>query len=724
MARAIHWRIPFVSLDDTPYQVNIYEEGYQGNVVILKGGAQPFVTEELDDPDAFLPIRTSSGYITVICESASLVNDILPVNVHDRYVELVDVTPNANKVAWNGYVMPEEYSGDWNVTPFELSLPVASPIGACLDLKYDGFFKAVTIGDCLKKILNNQLKVNPTYIMSGKFPAQTASMLTAIFSDIMFAEVENDSLSPAYGSGQNVRIEEEYSTIGDILEALCKLYGYVIHETPDALWFCSSDMGLDYYQTEINYTQNASYLQSESVVTLTDADLPMVTSALNSRSLLPGKSKVRVYCEAEEVGEMLEIDYDGQTPSSPRCYDWIDGSDTYGFNRILWANNSDNICYQYDMQDIAHTGVDMFDENFYAAGRVYYGACFISIAKWEYPRYIPQTDFSKYNPYLLLSSSYGDHLTAPLKLCARLKSKKQYSAINFTENGLRFNLKCLGSKDWINFKLPEWAYRHHLVMVIRWGDYVYSPRYDSEGFPINDHTAWGEWPEDHPQQPKIEYTLSSEENYIPHTTESIPNDEKTSTGFFSMVRSYIYDWWTITEVEEGIQIVVPSDIAALIYGYITVDFYSFYEQDGIKYLLLSDISLWHKEFPVKSLDDDTDYYLSDFRRQLSNSKNEEYEYEQTLNNLMVRYSPSGVLPPTLEQGSSADYYEQTILDRLASWYDRTIEQITVTVQNENISPGQRIARGNDKYIVVSKAHNWRDGMVTLTMQKLYEQAQT
>ena len=73
--------------------------------------------------------------------------------------------------------------------------------------------------------------------------------------------------------------------------------------------------------------------------------------------------------------------------------------------------------------------------------------------------------------------------------------------------------------------------------------------------------------------------------------------------------------------------------------------------------------------------------------------------------------------------SSADYYEQTILDRLASWYDRTIEQVIVTVQNENISPGQRIARGNDKYIVVSKAHNWRDGMVTLTMQKMYEQAQ-
>ena len=190
MARVIHWRIPFVSLDNTSYQVNIYEEGYQGNVVILKGGAQPFVTEELDDSDAFLPIRTSSGYITVICESASLVNEILPVNVHDRYVELVDVTPNANKVAWNGYIMPEEYSGDWNVTPFELSLPVASPIGASLALDYTAFERVVTIGDVLRKILKDIVEWQPTYIMSGKFPAQTASMMTAMLPALAVAAIQ------------------------------------------------------------------------------------------------------------------------------------------------------------------------------------------------------------------------------------------------------------------------------------------------------------------------------------------------------------------------------------------------------------------------------------------------------------------------------------------------------------------------------------------------------
>ena len=101
-------------------------------------------------------------------------------------------------------------------------------------------------------------------------------MLTAMFSDIQFAELTQDSQSPAFGTGQNIGFGDEYSTIGDVLEAFCRLYGYVIHETPETLWFCSSDMSLDYYQTEMNYNPTASYVASESVVTLTDASMPDV----------------------------------------------------------------------------------------------------------------------------------------------------------------------------------------------------------------------------------------------------------------------------------------------------------------------------------------------------------------------------------------------------------------------------------------------------------------
>ena len=92
-----------------------------------------------------------------------------------------------------------------------------------------------------------------------------------------------------------------------------------------------------------------------------------------------------------------------------------------------------------------------------------------------------------------------------------------------------------------------------------------------------------------------------------------------------------------------------------------------------------------------------------------------------VNNMMADYSPSGVIPPETVQDTDADYFEQTILSRLADWFDRTIEQLTVTVAYSTLNPGQRVVRGNDKYIVVSRADSWRDGMVTLTLQKMYEQ---
>jgi hypothetical protein len=64
---AIHWQVKFKSLRaGTDYTVNIYDAAYSGNPIPLKGGAEPFITQEDDDEDMFLPIRTQSGYIRIV----------------------------------------------------------------------------------------------------------------------------------------------------------------------------------------------------------------------------------------------------------------------------------------------------------------------------------------------------------------------------------------------------------------------------------------------------------------------------------------------------------------------------------------------------------------------------------------------------------------------------------------------------------------------------------
>jgi hypothetical protein len=719
--RGIHWQIPFKALDGTSYQVNIYEEGYDGNVVVLKGGAQPFVTEETDDSDAFLPIRSSSGYISVICENAELVNQILPVNVHDRYVELYNAT--AQKTVWNGYILPSEFSGEWNVTPYELQLPVASPIAACQDLKYEGFMKAVTIGDALKKILYDQMKVAPSFIMSGKFPAQTASFLTAIFSDIQFAEVDSSPLSPAYGSGQNVEFGDEYTTIGEVLEAICKLYGYVLHETPDALWFCSSDMSTDYYQTEINYDPNDDYLQSETTIALSDVDMPDIAASYNERSLLPGKSKVRVYCEAEEVNEMWNIESEDLEQIDSSFYRYPENAlfgEDEGFFTYTRYNGPKKTCAQYlssdyeqhDPHPIYNTSI--FNANRLANARNLFGANFISIAQWKKPDYIWPDEYDKYTNGLMLCQPENYYVGASVCL-ARIQSEHSYSAMNFLKNGIILSCKCVASKGWdkLNFK---YKYDKGIFYIaIKWGDKYYIAGLPERG----DNPSDGHWSD----TPGEEGTYYDKSFFLLLDSYDSTNDEGTSELFKVNPSSFDQsDFFrqTVWDIRNARKILLREDEVRDVNGPITIEFWSYASPNSMPYLLLTDMHLDHVPFSYESLGDNTDHYLSDFRRNLSNSKAEEYEYEMVLNNMMASYSPSGVVPPATVQDTPADYFEQTILDRLSNWYDRTIEQLTVTVEYSNLSPGQRIEYDNSLYIVVSRADNWRDSNVTLTLQKMYE----
>jgi hypothetical protein len=69
MAFNIHWKIKFKSLRaGTDYTVNIWKDGSlpSGYPLTLKGGAQPFVTQEDEDEDPFVNVRQQSGYISIV----------------------------------------------------------------------------------------------------------------------------------------------------------------------------------------------------------------------------------------------------------------------------------------------------------------------------------------------------------------------------------------------------------------------------------------------------------------------------------------------------------------------------------------------------------------------------------------------------------------------------------------------------------------------------------
>lgn len=129
---AIHWQVKFKSLRaGTDYTVNIYDGNYSGNPIPLKGGAEPFVTQEDDDEDMFLPVRTQSGYIRIVDDgkdangNAFNWKDLLPSTDVDRPVTLTAAT---GTVLWHGFMQAQNFTGVLYGNPQEREFPVQCPL--------------------------------------------------------------------------------------------------------------------------------------------------------------------------------------------------------------------------------------------------------------------------------------------------------------------------------------------------------------------------------------------------------------------------------------------------------------------------------------------------------------------------------------------------------------------------------------------------------------------
>lgn len=126
---AIHWQIPFRSLRaNTLYTVNIYDSTYSDAPIVLKGGAQPFTTQEADDEDGFIPIRTQTGYLRIIdnglaADERTPFNwkQLLPSTDTDRPVTLTDTHGN---IVWQGFMQAQNFSGTLYGNPQEREFPV------------------------------------------------------------------------------------------------------------------------------------------------------------------------------------------------------------------------------------------------------------------------------------------------------------------------------------------------------------------------------------------------------------------------------------------------------------------------------------------------------------------------------------------------------------------------------------------------------------------------
>ena len=130
---AIHWQIKFKAIrSGTDYTVNIYDNNYSGNTPLqLKGGAQPFTTQEDNNEDMFTPVRTQTGYFRIVddgwlADGVTAFNwkTLLPTTDTDRPLTLTA----GGVTLWQGFMQSQDFGSKLYGNPQEREFPIHCPL--------------------------------------------------------------------------------------------------------------------------------------------------------------------------------------------------------------------------------------------------------------------------------------------------------------------------------------------------------------------------------------------------------------------------------------------------------------------------------------------------------------------------------------------------------------------------------------------------------------------
>lgn len=235
---AIHWQIPFKSLlKGTDYTVNIYDSTYSGEPIILKGGAQPFTTQEDENDDMFTPVRTQSGYLRIVDDGKDANGDTLsasddwkammPSIDTDRPVTLTD---SNGTVVWQGFMQAQNFSGVLYGNPQEREFPVQCVLTVTqgTDINYQQT-EIQNFAYLLKQIVDSiPSAFRPSnFMIQGGTHAQ--QWLLKKMDWLNFADDNNDGTLVAR------------FTMYDCLEDMCRFWGWTARTNGTTMYLVCAD---------------------------------------------------------------------------------------------------------------------------------------------------------------------------------------------------------------------------------------------------------------------------------------------------------------------------------------------------------------------------------------------------------------------------------------------------------------------------------------------------
>ena len=294
---AIHWQIKFKSLRaGTDYTVNIYDAAYSGNPIPLKGGAEPFVTQEDDDEDMFIPVRTQSGYIRIVDDgldangNAFNWKDLVPSTDVDRPVTLT----SSNVVLWQGFMQAQNFTGVLYGNPQEREFPVQCPL------------TVLSVNDISTQ--EREMK-NFGYVIAQAF----SSIPTLEFDQFVFqgGADAREWLLKLVDWQNYVTIEDDVNVTarydyGIILEDICKFWGWSCRVHRRSVYFARVDdndvepMALVLTLSQLANLTDESGTVTENYLSSVSMSGDFFVSVDNDETMVRGYRKATVHANAGE----------------------------------------------------------------------------------------------------------------------------------------------------------------------------------------------------------------------------------------------------------------------------------------------------------------------------------------------------------------------------------------------------------------------------------------
>ena len=258
MARNIRWYFTFKSQNGTTCRVNIFDNDWpEGFVQPLTGAADPFYYEEENSSDLLDDVlRYRTGYIRVVEPLYGSLDAIYPSSIFDRYVEFW----YGEHLDFTGYIQMQDFGSTLERGPRVIELPVISPMGLWDKVKFTTIMPPTTktIGQLLDIVLDGQ----PRYTKVTCPDISGVGLWQTVYS--LVVSPWNDDYHHSMNVNPLQKIMEP-ETFSYLIECICKAFGWICHDTPQALIFTSFDYPNRYVYYDIGHIGETNYKHNESV---------------------------------------------------------------------------------------------------------------------------------------------------------------------------------------------------------------------------------------------------------------------------------------------------------------------------------------------------------------------------------------------------------------------------------------------------------------------------